>query len=233
MNKGLYSAIGAMRAAERRIDITAHNLANLSTNGFKRKDATHRTFRVLTDSGERRSVGTRGTTNWSQGPVDRTGYPFHLSLRGPGFFAVESPEGETYTRDGQFEVDANGELVTHDGFPVAWDERLAAYSASGPDPVVEPNGEVYQGTNRLGRLRVVDFEDYERLTEASEGYWIPQPGARVTNAAAEIAQGELELSNATGIDEMVELIANQRAYELAARAVQQIDESYQRLNRPS
>ncbi len=233
MNQGLYSAVGAMRAAERRIDITSNNLANLSTHGFKRKQASQQLFKVLTDHGETRAVGTNGLTDFSQGPVDRTGYPLHLTLRGAGFFAVESPEGEVYTRNGQFEIGSDGEFVTQEGLPLAWEERLAAFDGNGPDPVIEAGGQVHQGELRLGQLRFVDFEDYGQLEEVSQGYFVASKDAKFTNSAADVAQGELELSNATGIDEMVELIANQRAYELAARAVQQIDESYQRLNRPT
>ncbi len=233
MNEGLYRAVGAMRAAERRIDITSNNLANLSTHGYKRKQATQQEFQVLTDRGEGTGLGTRGVTDFSQGPTDRTGYPLHLALRGPGFFAVDSPNGEVYTRNGQFELNLDGEFVTPDGMSVVWEERLGSYQTGGPDPVIESNGEVHQGQIRLGRLRFVDFENYEGLDELAGGYYAADRTAVLTNTSAEVAQGELEMSNSTGIDEMVELITNQRGYELAARMVQTIDESYQRLNRPT
>ena len=233
MNEGLYHAVGAMRAAERRVEITSNNLANLSTHGYKRKLASQQEFRVLTDQGEGRGLGTRGLTDFSQGPVDRTGYPLHLALRGPGFFAVDSPTGEVYTRNGQFEANQDGEFVTPEGLPVVWEERLGAYQSNGPDPVVEGNGEVHQGAIRLGRLRVVDFEDYQGLEELDSGFYRAGEATVQTNPLGEIAQGELEMSNGTGINEMVDLISNQRGYEMAARALQTINESFERLNRPS
>lgn len=233
MDRGLYLAISSMRSAERRIDFTAHNLANLNTAGFKRTEATHRSFLVNHPAGQNQTVGVRGRQDFSQGNLQVTGHPYHLALRGQGFFAVESPSGELYTRDGSFGITADGEWVNDVGWPVAWETRLGPIDPSRGDPVVDASGEVTQGNQRLGRLKLVDFEDYGRLEELDRGLWRPRPGARETVADAEVQQGNLETSNASAIDEMVQLIANQRAYEISSRVVETMDQSYQRLYRPN
>ena len=233
MNQGLYTAVGAMRSAEQRIEFTSHNLANLGTPGFKRRAHASSQFRILTDTGEKRAVGTSARQDFQQGPFQRTGSALHVALEGPGFLSVESPDGEIYTRRGELVIDGDGELKAEGGNPVAWERRLGTFDALGDELTIEPDGTVHQGVTQLGRLKLTDFEDYSQLTELTDGYWAAGENARTTNAAATLRQGELEGSNATGIDEMVELIANQRFYDLASRAVRSIDQSYQRLNRPS
>jgi flagellar basal-body rod protein FlgF len=231
MNQGLYTAVGAMRSAEQRIEFTAHNLANLGTPGFKRRSSSSGEFRILTDTGEQRAVGTGAIQDFEQGAFQRTNSAMHVALEGRGFLSVEGPDGEIYTRRGELVMDGDSELKTEDGLPLAWAERLGSFDALGDELTIEPDGEVHQGEIRLGRLKLSDFEDYSQLTELTDGYWAAGERAKTTNAAASLRQGELEASNATGIDEMVELIANQRFYELANRAVKSIDQSYQRLNR--
>lgn len=232
MDRGLFLAVSSMRSAERRIEFVANNLANLNTHGFKRSEAAFQGFLVRNQYGLEHTVGVRGRQDFSQGNVQPTGNPFHVALRGPGFFAVESPDGEVYTRDGNFGVNAQGELVNDLGWPVAWAQRLAAYDPAQPELTIEPNGEVHQGTTRLGRLEVADFADYSDLTELDRGLWVAKPEAERITAAAELSQGALEGSNATAVEEMVELIASQRAYELSARLVKSLDDIYQRLYRP-
>jgi flagellar basal-body rod protein FlgF len=232
MDSGLYRVVGAMNGAQRSLDTHAHNLANLGTHGYKRRAASATLFQAATEHGLARGIGTETAVDWTQGDLERTGSPFHLALEGEGFFAAESPEGEVYTRYGGFTFDGNGVLTTVDGLPLAWAERYTAFDASGEPPVVDGEGQVYQGPTLIGRLKLAAFDRPQELRELPGGYWQAPAGLRAVTVAARIQQGSLERSNTTGVNELIDMLETQRAFEVAARTVSSIDHSYQRLTAP-
>ncbi len=232
MDQSLYSAAGAMRASEKRLEMLAHNLANSSTSGYKRKSTTNTQFVLQTRGREERVQGTTFYTDFGQGELSRTGQTYDLALMGDGFLAVDGPEGELYTRGGSMLIDAGGVLTAPDGRPLAWEERLGPIDPLGQEPTIDVEGRVQQGDVAIGRLRLVDFEDRARLVEETGGYWRASENMLERAPTAEVHQGAIESSNASGMSELIEMIVTQRSYDLAANTIQMIDQSYKRLNQP-
>lgn len=233
VNNGIYSAVSSMTTSARRTDVIADNLANLSTIGFKRRETSIGDFEVRMPNGPTRTLAAATSWDFEQGILQRTGEPYHMALFGRGFFAVDGPKGELYTRNGNFHIGEDGVLKTDDDLPVAWRGRGAVIDPAGAPVVVGPDGTVIQGTTVLGQVRVVDFEDPQKLRAERSGYF--QAPARLAErpAEAEVHQGALESSNASGVREMLELIEVQRAFEMSANVLTQYDQSYRRLTRPT
>ena len=229
MNRGLYSGVEAMAAAERRLESIATNLANVSVNGYKRRSTSAQGFDAVLKGRLERHVRTRTRTDFSQGVVEATGEPFDLALDGAGFFAVETPRGEAYTRGGRFHIDSNGLLQTQDGLPVAWEGARGQVDPLGEQVRVDPEGQVWQGEAQVGRLRLVGFAEPARLRPDRNGYLHAPGGLQEVAHEAEVRQGALERSNVSAVDEMVALIATQRSYESAARLMSAIEQGYRRL----
>jgi flagellar basal-body rod protein FlgF len=229
MNRGLYSGVEAMAAAERRLESIATNLANVSVHGYKRRGTATESFERALEGRVERSVRTRARVDYSQGPLESTGEPLDLALTGSGFFALETPRGEAYTRGGRFHLDAAGTLQTQDGFPVAWEGARGTLDPQGEEVRVDPDGQVWQGEVQAGRLRLVDFAEPARLEPDRRGYLHAPAGAQPRAREGEVRQGQLERSNVSAMDEMVALIATQRSYESAAKILSSIEQGYRRL----
>lgn len=232
MNVGLYRSAVAMSAQQRRLDSIAANLANAGTVGFKRGVTAAHEVEVERPRGKVRGVTTLAEVDFAQGNLQRTGREHDLALFGDGFFAVESPEGEVFTRDGSFHLTEAGVLVTEDGFPVAWDTLQGSIDPVGLPLKIDEEGNVRQGIQDVGRLRVVAFEDNHALRLDSRGHWVAPEGQRPGPAEARVNQYALEDSNANGVEEMVAMIGVQRSFEVVARAFEAIDKTYERLTRP-
>lgn len=223
-----------MVASQSRMDALAHNIANASTTAFKRQNTfVHSLERAgRQDSGSAgRHLATRVAVDFAQGELIRTGSPTHLALEGDGFFAVEGPEGEVYTRDGNFLVGQDGTLVTGHGFPVSWDRITGAIDPTGDRIVVEPSGQVVQEGREVGQLRVVDFVDHQELYNDSAGYWRAPLGLAETAHTASVRQGALEGSNVNALEEMVSMISVQRSFAGASNVLGLIGDTYRRLAR--
>jgi len=229
MNRGLYSGVEAMAAAERRLDSIATNLANVSVNGYKRRATATESFEKTLKGRVERHVRTHTSIDYSQGPLEQTGDPFDLALAGSGFFALETQHGEAYTRGGRFHIDAAGTLQTQDGFPVAWEGARGTIDPQGEDVRVDPDGQVWQGPAQVGRLRLVDFADPAKLQPDRSGYLHAPVDAAQQAREGEVREGQLVRSNVSAMDEMVALIETQRSYESAARVMSSIEQGYRRL----
>jgi flagellar basal body rod protein FlgG len=232
MNVGLYRSAVAMVTQAKRLETVAANLANLSTVGFKRgASATHQ-FEVQRGKRTVRGLQVESKVDFSQGNLQRTGRDLDMGLFGEGFFAVETPRGEEYTRDGSFHLTVEGVLVTEDGFAVAWDRVSGNIDTTGDPVYVDQEGNVSQSKARIGRLRIVDFLDKSKLTHSPSGLWQAPAGLAEAAPAARVHQYSLEESNANGMAEMISMIEIQRAFESTAKVVSSIEQSYRRLTRP-
>jgi flagellar basal-body rod protein FlgF len=232
MSVGLHRSAIAMVGLERELDGISTNLANLGTVGFKRGRSAFHEFSVPRQTGDVRGVAIRTDVDFSQGDLERTGRDLDFALLGDGFFAVEGAAGEVYTRVGEFHLTPEGVLVTADGLPVNWRSKPTAIDVAGERLTVESDGTVRQGSAELGRLRIVDFADRQRLRRDGQGHWVAPADLRQSTATAAVHQYALETSNGNGIEEMVAMIGVQRAFESVARVVSSIEESYRRLTRP-
>jgi len=229
MNRGLYSGVEAMTAAEKRLDVIAGNLANLSVNGYKRRGTATESFETTLRGRVERHIATRTTVDWSQGTIEATGNDYDLALAGKGFLGVETPSGEAYTRGGSMRIDADGVLMTREGFPLAWEGGRGRIDPQGEVVRIDAEGHVWQGEAAVGQLKLVNFEDLDRLRRDSEGYLHAPGRLKETAHELEVRQGHLERSNASAVDEMIALVATQRSYESAARLMSSIEQGYRRL----
>jgi len=232
VNQGLYKSGVSMSVQMRRLETISRNIANIGTVGYKRGSTAVTEFRVPGRFGETRGLKSRSVVDFSQGELQRTGRPLDLALYGEGFFALEGPEGELYTRNGALHVTAEGELVTEDGYPIAWDVRGERVDPTGFPVEIDAEGNIRQGSAEIGRLRIVNFDDPSVLRRGGPGLWQAPPRIEEAAHTAVVHQGALEGSNATAIHEMVEMIETQRAFESSARLMSSIEQSYRRLTRP-
>ncbi|MCC6408089.1 MAG: flagellar hook basal-body protein [Planctomycetes bacterium] len=232
MDRGLYWGINSMTASEHGLDTIASNLANLSVTGYKRQGSATQSFDVVMRHHLERQVSSQTTTDFAQGELVPTGNPYDLAMSGPGFFAIETDNGERYTRNGRFRVDESGTLQTLDGRAVAWMDARGTIDLAGPEAKVDREGVVWQGTNRVGQLKVVDFGDASRLVADGASSYRPIGNARPSARRGEVVQATLESSNVSAVDEMVAMVALQRGYESSSRLLSAIDATYRRLTSP-
>jgi len=229
MNKGLYEGVAAMSTAEQRLDSIVANLANLNVNGFKRHGASTESFDTVLRGATRRQVATRTSIDFQQGTLRSTGNTYDLALAGEGFFVVETPEGEAYTRDGQLRIDEAGVLQTHAGYPVAWDGPRGTIDPLGEPVLFDAGGTVWQGETDVGKLKLVNFLARDELKPSRSGLFRGTAALREATHTAEVKQGFLERANVNAVDEMVGMISAQRSFESAARLLSMIDQTYRRL----
>jgi flagellar basal body rod protein FlgG len=232
MDNGLYLGVAAMRTTEKRLDTIASNLANLSAHGYKRQAPVTRAFTVGTGERKHVEIATQTATDWTQGQVERTENQLDFALDGHGFFAVETPTGRAYTRDGRFHLDSDGNLLTADGFRVAWEGAPARVQPAGEPIVVDASGAVRQGGASIGRLRLVDFADAQRLEEDARGNWRAPRGLSEKPTNAALRQGAVERSNVDAMDELVAMVVAQRRFENSTSVMRSIEQTYRRLNQP-
>lgn len=229
MTNGFYNGVASLGVQGRRLELSAQNVANASTHAFKR----HVTV-VHSKENARGQVNQVATEaiDFSQGELERTGRSLDFAIRGEGFFAIESPNGEAYTRNGSFELDPDGNLTTRRGMPVSWVNQAGRPDPLGPPIEVEPSGQVRQGDAILGNLKLVNFADPQELRQGSAGIFLAAPGAANATFTGELHQGALEGSNTTAIDEMVEMITIQRHFGAVTQMLSTLESSYDRITNP-
>jgi len=245
MNSGMYSALSGNLAAMKRLDVIASNLANVSTNGFKQDRLAFES--VLAGSQNPPAVPPAQTadpvllqermvTDYSAGTLVQTGNALDVALQGDGFFAVRTPDGVAYTRQGSFRLATDGTLVTASGYPVlskAGDRpeegqpiRIATAEAGGSKPVVDNQGNISLNGEQVASLAVFDFPKPYQLTKAAGTLFVPGNGAvpQVASPVTTVTQGALEQSNVDSISEMVQMVEASRFFETCQRMVRSFDD---------
>lgn len=224
-----------MAAGLDQLDVIADNAANVQTPGFKGRVPVVGSFRALLLSrvrdGPVEAVGSLSTgseveeavTDFSPGPARPVEDPLAVALLGPGFFVVQAPSGEAYTRNGMFQVDARGRLVTAAGNPVLGEHGPIEVQTGA---AILPDGTVVSGGEEVGRLRVVDFARPDGLRRMGDGLLAATPEAGVAQPAeVTLLPGFVEGANVNPVTEMVRLIAVLRAYEACQRALRTQDDT--------
>jgi len=217
MNDSSQIALSAQIALLRRSDIIANNVANLSTNGYK---GEHLVFAEYLNSTQDGGVGSYvdpvGTVrDLSQGPISQTGNPLDVAIEGNGFLAVQTPQGTRYTRDGHFQLDAQGEIVTAQGYPVLSSSGAPIVISNGTGPItIGQDGTVATGDSSAGQLQIATFQNGQALLPAGNNLFDSNeaPG---TPTSTSLVQGALEGSNVQAIIEMTRLIDTERAVSYA------------------
>lgn len=219
-------------ALERSLDVVANNIANSNTTGFKREAMQFDT--VLSNLGGGTSstqpisfVYDRATyRDMKPGAISNTGNPLDLAIQGNGYFQVQTPQGKQYTRDGAFQIDSQGQIVTaadqpvlsDSGQPIIIPDQSTDLTISGDGTVSVQNGTVTSRTI-LGKVGVVEFANNQALSPTGAGLYdttqVPTPAA----ANNVIVEGALEQSNVQPVVEITDLIKIQRAYEQATNMI--------------
>lgn len=253
--RSLYIAATGMAAQQTQVDVIANNIANVNTTAFKRSraeftDLLYQTERrlgvaVAPDASalpEGASIGLGVRTSAVrtlniQGALTKTGNSLDLAVNGRGWFQITGPDGETlYTRAGAFNKDANGQIVTLDGYAV---QPNMVVPANTTEIVVNDQGEVFARVENaiemtsIGVIAVVDFPNEAGLEELGGNLFRETPasgnpvaGIPGANGFGTIKQNYLEASNVDPVKEITELISSQRAYEMNSKVIQASDEMY-------
>ncbi len=237
MEMSMYSAMFGALSTEMRLNVSANNLANVNTTGYKRDRVSFEDtfFRYAHDY----HVDPRGDirqkellpradliakprlaeqrVDFSQGALQMTGNPLDVAIQGEGFFKVAAPGGSYYTRNGAFHRNAEGMLVT--------DQNMPVLGNGGPIQVpegrtvnIDGTGAIYVDNAQVGQLDVVTVQNPTALQKFGQNLYMPQPGAAIQEGVAEagrteVAQGYLEKPNVEVVEEMVNMIETQRTFE--------------------
>ena len=257
MMRSLWISKTGMEAQQTQLDTIAHNLANVGTNGFKRGHAVFEDlmYQNLRQAGANSSEQTQLPTglqlglgvrpvslsrNFSQGNLQQTGNHLDLAIKGQGFFQIQLPDGSTgYTRDGSFQLDSQGQMVTNNGFTVQpgitipVDARSVTIAADGTVGVIRPGQSVLTS---VGQLQLATFANPAGLEARGQNLFTetaasgtPNTGSPADDGFGALAQGYVETSNVNVVEELVAMIQTQRAYEINSKAIQTADQMLQRL----
>ena len=259
MMRALYSAASGMSAQQMNLDTIANNLANANTTGFKARrmqfqDLMYQSMlqpgaaagaQTVIPAGLQIGLGTRPASNeiiFTQGSFTQTGNPLDVVVQGSGFFQVQTPNGElAYTRAGSFQLDRDGLLVTASGDPL---QPQITIPAAAQTVTIAPDGTVsytlpgQAAAQTAGQIELAIFQNPAGLnaiggnlytpTDASGQPTVAKPGG--PEGIGSLLQGYTEQSNVSVVDEFVNLIQSQRAYEANSKVVKAADEMYQQVN---
>ena len=249
--RALHTAATGLKAQQSNIDNVANDLANVNTTGYKKartefSELMYETIKRPGDAlgegsqtpvGIQEGMGVRVGTNhkiFSQGSLKMTNQPFDLAIEGEGFFPINLPTGEVgYTRAGAFKKNAQGEVVTQDGYPLI---PQVTVPANAQRFMVMPNGQasvMLPGQDApvvLGQVQLVNFVNNQGLESLGRGIYKPTPASGAPNQGipgedglGEILSGALEASNVDVADSMVNMIQTQRAYEMQTKVMNTAD----------
>jgi flagellar basal-body rod protein FlgF/flagellar basal-body rod protein FlgG len=224
-------------ALSRELDVVANNIANINTTGFKADGSIFEEYlspiaRTPASLDNKISfVRDRGTWHdMTQGPTEHTGNPLDVAIDGKGFLVVQTPRGERYTRNGSLQLGPTGTVMTADGFPVVGDSGPITLQPNDRQISIAADGtlSVREGTSMIdtirGKLRIVSFDDAQRMKLAKDGSSTFAAPAGVTpqeETTPRVIQGAIEKSNVRGVVEITRMIEISRSYSQIAAMLQQ------------
>ena len=257
MIRSLWISKTGMEAQQTQLDTISHNLANVSTNGFKKshavfEDLMYQNLRQVggnsseqttLPTGLQLGLGTRAVATsrtFSQGSLQQTTNSLDVAVRGNGFFEIQLPDGTVgYTRDGSFQLSAQGQLVTNNGYTVnpgitiPTNAQSISIGVDGTVSVVVPGQTLPQ---TVGQLQLTNFVNPAGLEPKGQNLYTetaasgtPNTGAPGSAGLGPLQQGFVETSNVNVVEELVSMIQTQRAYELNSKAITTSDQMLQRL----
>ena len=257
MIRSLWVAKTGLEAQQTNVDVISNNLANVSTNGFKRQrpvfeDLLYQTLRqpgaqstqqTQVPSGLQLGTGVRPVATpriLTTGNLQNTGNPLDLAVNGNGFFQVTLPDGSvSYTRDGAFQLDSQGQVVTSNGYPLQPTITIPPNALSitiGSDGTVSVLAAGATAPTQVGQIQLANFINPAGLQARGENLFLEtaasgtaQTNVPGTNGLGALNQGFVETSNVNVTEELVNLITAQRAFEINSRSIQSSDQMLQKL----
>jgi flagellar basal-body rod protein FlgG len=258
MNRSLWIAKTGLDAQQTKLDSISHNLANVSTNGYKRSHAVfedllyqnmrqvgaQQTQQNTLPTGLQLGTGVRTVAtsrDYTQGNLQQTGNSLDLAVNGNGFFQVQMADGSVaYTRDGGMRMDAQGQVVTSNGQPISPGLTIPANARSitvGADGTVSALVGSNASPVNVGQIQIANFVNPAGLEPRGQNLFTetaasgsPTVGAPSSNGAGSLSQGYLETSNVNVVEELVSMIQTQRAYEINSKAIQTSDQMLAKLS---
>lgn len=258
MIRSLWISKTGMDAQQTNLDVISNNLANVSTNGFKSSRAVFEDllYQTLRQPGGQSSQQTQLPTGlqigtgarpvateriFTQGNLQQTGNDKDVAINGAGFFQVLLPDGSAaYTRDGSFQTDSQGQLVTSSGYVVQPTITIPASAKTltiGRDGTVSITQAGSTAITQIGTLQIATFINPAGLEAKGENLYVetsasgtPNTNTPGTNGSGVLNQGYVETSNVNSVEQLVNMIQTQRAYELNSKAVTTSDQMLQRLS---
>ena len=257
MIRSLWTAKTGLDAQQTHLDVIAHNLANVSTNGFKRQRAVFEdllyqnlrqpgaqsTQQTQIPSGLTIGVGVRTVATehiHTQGSLQRTENSLDMAINGAGYFQIQMPDGTlAYTRSGAFQRDSTGQIVTPSGYPLSPAITIPADAIAitiGRDGIVSVTQTGNTTPTQLGNVQLATFVNPGGLQSTGENLFVetassgtPTPNTPGSNGAGLLNQGMVETSNVNVAEELVNMIQTQRAYEMNSKVVSTSDQMLARL----
>ncbi|HVP86306.1 MAG TPA: flagellar basal-body rod protein FlgF [Rhizomicrobium sp.] len=227
MDNTLLVSLSHQLAAYRSMDVIANNIANVSTPAFKKEGVKFEEYVAAMKPSETETgtqyvsfVVDKGTVrDLNEGRIERTGAPFDLAINGKGFFTVQTPAGERYTRDGHFQLDSDGNLVTSDGNKVMGEGGQITFSPDDGDIHIGADGTITGKQGQLGKVRVVAFDNEQSMLKEGASLYTSSETPKAADKAS-VQQGMLEASNVEPVVEISHMIEVTRAYQLTASMTQ-------------
>jgi flagellar basal-body rod protein FlgG len=257
MIRSLWIAKTGLDAQQTQLDVTSNNLANVATNGFKRaravfEDLLYQTLRqpgasssaqTQIPSGLQIGTGVRPVATeriFTQGNLTQTGNSLDIAIQGEGFFQIQLPDGTLgYTRDGAFQKDSQGQIVTANGYPLSPAITIPSNALSvtvGTDGVVTVLQSGSTTPVQIGQIQLASFVNNGGLQSMGQNLFLETassgtatPNTPGTNGVGLLNQGYVETSNVNVVEELVSMITTQRAYEINSRSIQTSDQMLARL----
>ncbi len=229
MENSITIALARQSVLARQMDVIATNLANLETAGFKAENMIFAETLEKTADGEILSLvhDVGFVRDLSEGPMVGTQSPLDLAISGQGYFVIDTPDGERYTRHGVFQLDDLGQIVTTEGNPVL---------NSGGAPITVPletgtititrDGTVSADAEEIGQIKLVGFENPQALSKVGSGLYKAIDQSPTPDPESEVLQGMVESSNVKGVVEMTRMVDTVRSYQAAAKLA---DTEHQRI----
>jgi flagellar basal-body rod protein FlgF len=235
MENALFVGLSRQMALGREMDVIANNLANSNTGGFKAEEVVfHPDYTPDRGSAIKHAkpiafVADYGLTrNLQEGEFTPTGNPLDVAISGQGYLAVQTPDGDRYTRNGHLGTDSSGQLVTSDGNPVLDDAgKPIVLKATDGAPTIAGDGTISAKSGRIAKLKIVDFPDENGL-QRQGGTLLATDQTPVPAGKAKVVQGMLESSNVQSVVQMTRMIDVLRAYQANANLMQANDELIRR-----
>ena len=254
----MHVAKTGLNAQQVRMQIISNNLANVNTNGFKRDRANFESllYQIIRSSGAQTSVDTELTSGFSvgtgvsivnsnkfhsQGPIVSTDNSLDLAIDGGGFFQVLLPDGQiVYTRNGAFSRNDEGILTTNSGYIIQPEIAIPAEATKinvSSDGIISVQVPGQVDAQEVGQLQLADFQNRNGLQPVGENFYVETPASgppvleNPFNAGfGKLVQGSLEASNVNVVQELVDMIETQRAYEVNSKAITSVDEMLRFVN---
>jgi len=236
MDSGFYAACAALMARSQALDLVANNLANTSTPGFRGQHNIFRSFLATASghqgSGLNRAVNDFGISGGSQmdlteGNLEHTGNDLDFGVQGPGFFQIQTANGPVYTRNGNFQVSTQGQLMTSQGDPVMGDQGVIRI-VGGP-VTVSADGTISVKGAVAGKIKLVEFPPGTAMESVGKTYYSAPKNTGTPAKQSTMVQGSLESSNVNPVAGAVELVAVQRYAEMMQRALSMFHTEFNRI----